>query len=209
MNLKVKVCGLRDPGNIRELVVAGVDYIGFIFYKKSPRYAADELAPGMVDDIPPGIKKIGVFVNEDSDRVIATSRRYGLDGIQLHGNETIEQCRRIRNSGFWVIKALHIGEKTDFSHAKSFLADVDYFLFDTNTPFFGGSGIAFDWGVLGEYGLSKPFFLSGGIGIEMAEKIRALNIPQLHAVDINSRFEISPGLKDIQMIKSFTERLKK
>jgi len=208
MTIKLKVCGMRNAANIGELVKARPDYIGFIFYKKSPRYAGDELKPESAGLVPENIKKIGVFVNEDVQTVIETARKYGLEGVQLHGNESPEECRQVAAAGFLAIKALQIEPGFDFNLAKEYERDVDYFLFDTKSSGFGGSGVAFDWNILEQYDLDVPFFLSGGVEESMADEINRLTHSRLYGIDINSRFETSPGIKDIRKIRAFKEKLR-
>ena len=208
MDYKLKVCGMKDPGNIWEVVEFDPDYLGFIFYPSSPRYFDIHSDPETIRNIPAHIQKIGVFVNEHPEVIISLAEKFQLQGIQLHGNETLEVCRLIKLAGYITIKAFAIDNNTDFSELKEFEDVVDYYLFDTKTPLFGGSGKTFDWQILNNYHIQKPYFLSGGISLEHAGEIRNLTGYPIHAIDINSRFEIQPGLKDVEKIKDFKEKLR-
>jgi phosphoribosylanthranilate isomerase len=199
--MKLKICGMRYPENIVEIAGLQPDYLGFIFYEKSPRYAGD-LAPEVVRALPASILKTGVFVNATAKFIAETTEKYRLDLIQLHGNEPPETClalRKIRP----VIKAISVAAATDIATASAYQNAVDYFLFDTKTPLFGGSGTQFDWSALEAYTDDTPFFLSGGIGADDAERLKTLQHPQLYAIDVNSRFETAPGMKDAVALRKF------
>jgi phosphoribosylanthranilate isomerase len=208
MNVKLKVCGMREAGNIAEIAGVGTDYIGFIFYPESPRYVGDNFNVKVVASIPSNIKKIGVFVDESVDRVLATGKKYELQGFQLHGKESPEYCGLLKDAGFIVIKAFAIDENMDFEILQPYKPVADYFLFDTKTPKHGGSGKTFDWEILKGYDNSKPFFLSGGIDAGHIPEIGRLAGLNLHAIDINSRFELKPGLKDAVKISEFLRELR-
>jgi phosphoribosylanthranilate isomerase len=152
---------------------------------------------------------VGVFVNEEVDKILSTAKKYQLDAIQLHGKESIETCQKIKDSGLICIKAFSIEKEIDFEATKAYESYVDYFLFDTKTSAHGGSGQKFDWTMLDKYVGETPFFLSGGISYEDVLKIKHLTHPKLYSLDINSRFEIEPGLKDIQVVKHFFDQMKK
>lgn len=196
---------MKYSGNIRELSSLPVDYMGFIFYEKSPRYVGDMDLPAV--NLPPSILKTGVFVDESIDKMLACIDKYHLDVVQLHGRETPETCRYMRSQGVKVIKVFSIEEKEDFSQCQACTGACDYFLFDTKTPQHGGSGRQFDWAVLQHYRENVPFFLSGGIGADDAEKLRSFNHPAYYGIDLNSRFEIQPGLKDIRLLKQFLKQV--
>jgi phosphoribosylanthranilate isomerase len=153
--------------------------------------------------VPPNIQKVGVFVNASEEVIFDKIREYDLQAVQLHGDESLDFCRKIKNKGIKVIKAFSIGETGDFKKLNLYENTCDYFLFDTKTSLYGGSGNKFDWKMLSAYTGSTPFFLSGGIAPEDAESIKRLNFPQLFAVDLNSRFETSLGIKDIDKIYQF------
>jgi len=204
--MKLKVCGLKHEHNIKDLIQLPIDYIGFIFYKKSPRFVEENLSFDFVSSIPKYIKKTGVFVNESSSFISDHIAHYNLDMIQLHGNESPELCAELKPY-VKVIKAFQIQDGFDFKQLESYLTVVDYFLFDSATANYGGSGKSFNWQILKNYKYNIPFFLSGGISEEHIEEIKQLNIPQLVAIDINSKFEIEPGLKNTEQVKQFILKL--
>ncbi len=209
MKYKLKVCGMKDPVNIRELISLDIDFVGFIFYGGSPRYAG-RLPPGIIDEIPDKIKKTGVFVDGNPCMVTQTAQKYKLDFIQLHGDESPEYCRRIRNDlkDTGIIKAFGIEDAIDNDLMKTYTEAADYFLFDTRSEQHGGSGKAFNREILQDYQLNIPFFLSGGLDETILNEIRDINLPQLYALDINSRFETAPGVKDISRIEKFIRKLR-
>lgn len=205
--LKVKVCGMKFPENIKEVVALEPDMIGFIFYPKSPRYA-EPLDLKALESIPPSIKKIGVFVNEDLENILTEVYKYKLDGVQLHGTEMVKMCIDLRDTGLIIIKAFPIAEAFNFKVTNHYEGVCDYFLFDTKTDVFGGSGTKFDWKMIREYNGQTPFILSGGIALDDVDDILDIEHPKMVGVDLNSRFEFSPGLKDIHKLKRFIHRLK-
>ncbi|MEJ5996287.1 phosphoribosylanthranilate isomerase [Pedobacter sp. Du54] len=204
MKLKLKVCGMKHAANIAAVAELHPDYLGFIFYPKSPRFIS-EVSAELIKYIPSSIKTTGVFVGEDIETVKAYIFKYNLKAVQLHGKENTEYCKEIKLTGVELIKAFGITEDFDFSQLVSYLNVVDYFLFDTQTPQHGGSGKVFDWRVLENYTLDKPYFLSGGIDLEHIGKLKEISDKRLYAVDINSKFELEPGLKDVKRIKEFVE----
>ena len=204
--MKLKVCGLKDRENILQVLEHKPDYIGFIFYNKSLRYAGKELDADFIQNIS-SAKKVGVFVNESEINILDKVSRFCLDYVQLHGNETPEFCKQIQQY-VPVIKAFGIGENFNFSSLDVYKDMCDYFLFDSSSKEYGGSGKAFNWNKLKEYNLEKPFFLSGGIDLQNINEIQNLTIPQLIAVDVNSCFEIEPGMKDTGKIKELTTKIK-
>lgn len=197
--MKIKVCGLRDSENIRSVAALNPDYMGFIFYKNSPRFASDVSAE-ILTGIPAGIGKTAVFVNESAENIDKLINEYNFNFIQLHGDESPDFCRVFR-SKITVIKAFGITPDFDFDRLKDYVNKVDFFLFDTKTDIYGGSGNTFDWSVLNEYKLDVPFFLSGGISPDNISEIESIRHPQLYGVDLNSRFEDSPGVKNITQLK--------
>lgn len=207
--MKLKVCGMRDSQNIRELTMLKPDYIGFIFYSASPRNVGEVLSRSVLQEIPNGIKKVGVFVNASLHEIKWQIKMYGFDVIQLHGEETSEFTADVKNLGIQVIKAFSIGgEDFDASQLEPYKKHVDYFLFDTRSKLKGGSGEAFDWTRLKKvYDNEMPFFLSGGISLKNIANLKTLKGMNLHAIDINSKFEISPGLKDLEMIQEFKDQI--
>ena len=205
MKLALKICGMREPHNIAEVATLAPDYMGFIFYDRSPRYVGT-LSHEILRSLPDSVRKVGVFVNPSADYAEKTIERYGLDLVQLHGNETVEVCRSIREK-CPVIKAFRLRQETDLNLVGNYVDVCDYFLFDTPTEEFGGSGCRFNWAILEKFESPLPFFLSGGIGPDDVERIRAFGHPALKAVDVNSRFEIGPGLKNVASLRKFIHDL--
>ncbi|MEJ2880070.1 phosphoribosylanthranilate isomerase [Pedobacter sp. GR22-6] len=210
MTAQLKVCGMKLPDNILALASLQPNYIGFIFHRPSKRFI-DGLTPSFVKDLPPGIKKVGVFVDEELHKVAEMALLYGLEAIQLHGKEPVKYCMALKGllaeTGIELIKAFGVDEHFDFSVLAAYASCVAYFLFDTQTPDHGGSGKQFDWKLLRGYQLDKPYFLSGGIGPEHVAALKAINDPRLYAIDVNSKFELAPGLKDIDRLKIFKTQL--
>lgn len=202
--MKWKVCGMREVENIREVALLNPDYMGFIFYEKSPRNFTTSKDIFPFDSLK-NIKKTGVFVNASLTFIQERVALYQLNAIQLHGDETPEMCAAIQQQGLEVIKAFGIDEGFDFAHLKSFKKVCDYFLFDTKGISYGGNGKTFDWKLLEEYDNEVPLFLSGGLETEHLEKIKELSWLNIYALDINSRFEVSPGKKDLNKIIAFKE----
>jgi phosphoribosylanthranilate isomerase len=201
----VKVCGMRDRDNIRMVASFLPDYMGFIFYPESPRFVGNDFT--VPEDLPHSIRKVGVFVNESSDNILVKARHAGLDAIQLHGNESAEECNALRSAGFTVIKVFSIGEHFDFSVTKSYAPSVDFFLFDTKGRYYGGNANTFDWDILKRYDQEVPFFLSGGISPENVECVKPLRDMNLYALDVNSGVEDMPGVKSPDKLKSLFSRL--
>ncbi|MEO6851497.1 MAG: phosphoribosylanthranilate isomerase [Mucilaginibacter sp.] len=198
--MKIKICGLKHPNNIAHVAALSPDYVGFICYAPSPRYAA-ELQLETLAALHAGIQKTAVFVNEDAETITKLIDTYNFDAIQLHGNENPEFCRLFKDK-VTVIKAFGVDKGFDFGRLNAFVGSVDYFLFDTKTEKHGGSGQAFDWSLLDNYKLDIPFFLSGGLSLDNLHEVRSIKHPQFYGVDLNSRFEIEPGLKDIDKLKA-------
>lgn len=203
-NYIIKVCGMTDGENIRQTEQLGVDFIGFIFYPRSPRFLFE-----MPTYLPVRSRRIGVFVNESKDNILMYADRFGLDYIQLHGNESPEFCHNLQAAGMKLIKAFSIATPRDLSSVSAYEGLCQYYLFDTKTPQYGGSGNQFDWTLLNRYTGNTPFLLSGGINQYSATAIRNFHHPRMAGVDINSRFESSPGLKDIGRIQTFIRELRR
>lgn len=195
---------MKYPDNIRDLALLPIDFMGIIFYNKSPRFIGES---DVMEIIPANIRRVGVFVNAEIHYIVQMTGRYNLDIIQLHGNESPDFCKEL-NKSTPVIKAFSIANSSDFEQTKQYEDIVNYFLFDTKTPQYGGSGQKFDWNILNEYKGNTPFFLSGGISIDDIHRIKEIKHPQLYGLDLNSRFETEPGLKDIQLLKQFIKELK-
>jgi phosphoribosylanthranilate isomerase len=204
--MKLKICGMKYQENILDVAALSPDYMGFIFYENSPR-SIDTYIP----DIPKSIKKVGVFVNESLENVKKKAAQYNLNTVQLHGHEAPEFCRKLKNEGLEIIKVFSIRNEFDFSRLSAYEPFIDFFLFDTKGPNPGGNGFCFDWSVLQEYNSNKPYFLSGGIGVEQLESLKKFKnstaAKQCYAIDINSKFELKPGLKDDIKLKNFIKQL--
>jgi phosphoribosylanthranilate isomerase len=205
----LKICGMKH--NIAEVAKLQPDYLGFIFYEKSPRFF-----DGEIPSLPQGIKKVGVFVDATIDEILTTFEKYNLDVIQLHGNETKEFVLTLNMylrlkfwDGYEVWKVFPVDDSFDFSNTRDFVKKVDAFLFDTKGDNHGGNGKTFNWEVLKNYKYETPFLLSGGIGLEEVDELKELlktDLP-IHAIDVNSKFEIEPGLKNIEDLKRFKNEL--
>jgi phosphoribosylanthranilate isomerase len=198
--LKIKVCGMRELENIIQLKELNPDYLGFIFHPKSPRYV-ETIDKSLLSLLQP-IKKTAVFVDATLNEVTSILKKYYFEAIQLHGNESPDYCNEIKKEGLEVIKAFGIHEDFDWKLLEPYLDVVDYFLFDTYTESHGGSGKTFNWEVLKNYPFEKPYFLSGGIGPENIESALTIQDERLYGLDLNSKFEDSPGLKNIELLKT-------
>lgn len=201
----IKVCGMREAENIREVERLGIDLMGFIFWPKSSRYVSK-----CPDYLPQQVKRVGVFVDEDPEEVKRLADNYSLDYIQLHGHETPEVISYLRTSASphpRMIKAFNIATEEDLSQTLPYEGLADLFLFDTKGQSVGGNGVKFNWDVLDAYQGSTPFLLSGGIGPDDAAQVNAFRHPKCIGIDLNSRFELSPGLKDIAKLKEFIYNL--
>ncbi len=200
--MKLKVCGMRNSENIKGLLELRPDYVGFIFYEKSARYVGDFFDENWVEDFPSNTKKVGVFVNAPLAKILEKVKKYKLDFVQLHGEELPDFCKNLQSKGVNIIKAFGVDEHFHFSQLNNYKQYCDYFLFDTKGPEKGGNGIAFNWEILKKYDNIKPFFLAGGIGLETINTVLELKNLNIHAIDVNSKFELSPGQKDIEAIES-------
>lgn len=209
---KLKVCGMKYPENTLAVATLHPDYMGFIFYDKSPRYFKGE-----IPDLPAEIRKTGVFVHSSVVEITAKVNQYHLQAVQLHGGEPAEFCRELRDAlpGMEIIKVFSVKDEFDFRQLLPFENTADYFLFDTKGKQPGGNGYAFDWRLLKDYPSGKPYFLSGGIGLEEADKVLDfLNNPEYqkvsslcYAIDVNSRFETEPGFKNTEKLKEFKSKI--
>lgn len=209
--MKIKVCGNTDIGQVHLLDKLGVDYAGFIFYKQSPRYLGNKIAPDELREFPFSLKKTGVFVNADEETIMKAVENYGLDIVQLHGDETESFCKKISDH-IKVIKAIRLSNNSiNIDRTlKEYDEVCDYFLFDkANAGLYGGTGEKFNWNILEDVSIGKPFFLSGGINKNDVESLKHFKHPFFYGVDVNSRFEISPGIKDMTMAEEFVNQLKK
>ena len=192
----IKVCGMREPENIRAAEAAGTDWMGFILWPGSKRYVAQRPAY-----LPTRCKRVGVFVDAPLADVRQMTRDFALDIIQLHGHESAEYIKALH--GHTIVKAISVGNSRDLDICHSYDGLVDYFLFDTKCKTTGGSGRQFDWTMLDRYDGTTPFVLSGGIGPDDAERLKALHHPMLAGIDLNSRFETAPAIKDIALLRRF------
>ena len=229
--MKLKVCGMKYTENIQQIAELKPDYLGFIFYEKSKRNFE-----GIIPEFSKSIKKTGVFVNEYTEIVISLIEEYRLDAIQLHGDESVDYIKELKNqleksreikieenksikkkknqnyiskNKLEIIKVFGIKDEFNFDILQPYLDVVDFFLFDTKGKERGGNGVQFDWSVLENYPFQKPFFLSGGIGLQDVEEVQEItksNLP-IYALDVNSKFEIKPGLKNINEVKNFKNTL--
>jgi phosphoribosylanthranilate isomerase len=207
--MKLKVCGMRDSSNIQALVTLKPDFIGFIFYDKSPRFVGEKLDEREIKQIPASIKKVGVFVNASPDYIVNTAKQYDLQYVQLHGNELPDFCRILRQKGLNVIKAFSVNDSFNFAMLNNYKPFCDLFLFDTKGTQPGGNGVAFDWNILQKYDQQVPFLLSGGISLQNIDELMDLTVTiPVYGIDINSQFEIEPGLKDVSLIQKLVERIR-
>lgn len=225
-NLKIKVCGMRDADNIRAVAALGIDFLGFIFYPQSPRYTRKAIpetelmtntatASRRNDMVMRKPQRVGVFVDETPQAIIAHIHNDQLDYVQLHGHELPEMIDHLKRAvisdnhhSLKVIKAFSISKPDDLLQTKAYEGVADLFLFDTPTESYGGSGKKFDWQMLQAYDGHTPFLLSGGIGPEDIDRIRTFEHPQCIGIDLNSRFETAPGIKDVEALRRFTEKLR-
>ena len=191
---------MRDPHNIIAVSRLRPDFMGFIFYAPSPRYVGENFEmPATLDR---ATKRIGVFVNERNEVIVEKVKKHQLDLVQLHGDESVEQCLALKQAGIKVIKVFSVDDNMNFKVTHQYTDAVDYFLFDTRGKYYGGNAARFDWSMLSRYDQQKPFFLSGGIAPQHVEEIIALKDMNLAAIDVNSGVEISPALKDIKKIEA-------
>lgn len=206
--MKIKVCGMKYPDNIEHLSLIPIDYMGFIFYPKSLRYI-DKILPETILSQTKDILRVGVFVNEKIELIFSRIEKYKLDVIQLHGSEHPKYCSDLLRSfpNIKIIKAFSISSPNDLHSTKEYNSVCDFFLFDTKSTQYGGSGKKFDWSLMDFYTGELPFFLSGGISMEDVGKIKEIKHPKLYGLDLNSKFELEPGRKNIELIKEFIEEI--
>jgi phosphoribosylanthranilate isomerase len=206
--MQIKVCGITTMEQLLQLENSGADYAGFIFYSRSKRYVSNHFEKDLEKIRKTQIKKVGVFVDQNYEAIVKAIEDYGLHAIQLHGDETDEFCLELMGK-VKVIKVFRMGNDHNVdSLVAPFMEVCDYFLFDTDTSGYGGSGKKFNWGVLQNATIDKPFFLSGGIGPDDLANIQSFEHPYLHAIDVNSRFETEPGYKDMDKVADFIQKIK-
>lgn len=191
--LKVKICGMKYRDNIQDVLHLPIDFMGFIFYDRSKRYV-DELDLSVFAGST--AKKVGVFVNSPTEYILQKVREFELDGLQLHGSETPEQCAELKKTGRFVWKAFGVDAQFDFSVLEPYKDVIDAFLFDTKSPQHGGTGQTFPWEILGKYEGETPYLLSGGIGLENLSEALRIKDERLFGLDLNSKLETEPGLKN-------------
>lgn len=194
---------MREAVNIHEVEQSGADWMGFIFYPKSPRFVSEIPAY-----LPQKAKRVGVFVNEPKEIIIETASLFGLDFVQLHGNESPGFCNEMDRDRLKIIKSFRVGDKFPNEEVEPYYGKCDYFLFDAKTSLYGGSGKKFNWDILSDYRGETPFLLSGGIAPGDAEALKEFSHPKCIGIDINSRFEIAPAQKDARKIEQFISMLK-
>jgi phosphoribosylanthranilate isomerase len=205
--MKLKICGMKYPDNIQEVGTLLPDYMGFIFWEKSARYF-----DGTLPTLPQSIKKTGVFVNANKEEILEKITKYDLQAVQLHGHESVAFCQELKNTlanTIEIIKVFSVDSEFDFNQLEPFETVCDYFLFDTKGKLPGGNGTTFDWKVLEQYPSQKPFFLSGGIGldeIDLVKQILKSDLP-IYAIDVNSKFEIEAGLKNKEKLDRFKQKI--
>jgi phosphoribosylanthranilate isomerase len=231
----VKVCGMREPENIRDVAALGVDWIGFIFYPKSPRYVSQiRSRAGIIPDysvfmkheelsskelsskeMMRQVKRVGVFVDDMPQNIVTRAVNYELGIIQLHGSESVIMIDNLRSTlapsirkGIKFMKALSISTAEDILRYKEYEGHVDYFIFDTQTPLVGGSGNHFDWNMLDAYDGNTPFILSGGVGPDDAERVLSIRHPMFAGIDLNSQFETAPAVKNVDALKAFLAKIR-
>ena len=195
---------MKDSDNIRQVSALNPGYMGFIFYEPSPRYVGLDFE--ISKDFPASIKRVGVFVNQSETSVKETVKKHKLDYVQLHGDEPLPYCSKLKEEGIHVIKVFRVDEDFDFKLTRQFETVADFFLFDTKGKFYGGNSKPFDWGLLSKYNQALPFFLSGGINPDNIESIKKLSF-NIFAIDVNSGAESASGIKDVNKISEIINQL--
>lgn len=207
--MKIKICGMKFPKNILEIGALQPDFMGFIFYPKSKRFVGDNFSSKSLEKLPSTIEKVAVFVNENVNQIIEIQKQFSFDFVQLHGNETVAECEILKENNIKIIKVFSVDNYFNFNDVVAYENVCDYFLFDTKTPKYGGSGKTFDWELLENYTLSKPFILSGGLSIHNIGKIKYANYPMLVGLDFNSRLEDSNTKKITEEVSELIEKIRR
>ena len=210
--MKLKVCGMRDPANILEIAhEIKPDFMGFIFYAGSKRFVLPHIEDKAttIYALPKEIARVGVFVNHPLHEVIGLVLRYKLAYVQLHGDEDVIYCKKLKAQNIRVIKVFRVNDTLPVSAIEAFSDTVDYFLFDTKASDYGGTGKVFDWSILANYPVEKPFLLSGGLNLQNIEGILKAPMPYLYGIDVNSHFEVEPGLKDLDALRALRKLMPK
>lgn len=206
--MRLKICGMREAENIRQLLTLQPDYMGFIFYEKSSRFVGEELDEELLKSFPFTTRKVGVFVNSTASHILEMYKKYKLDYVQLHGEELPDFCKNLKHKGINVIKAFSIDVDFNFGKLQNYKPYCDFFLFDTKGEQRGGNGKSFDWSLLDKYDNEKPFFLAGGIDLENVHNALKITDLKIHSLDVNSKFEITPALKNIDMLEELMNIIK-
>lgn len=199
---------MRETENIRQVLALQPDYMGFIFYEKSSRFVGDELDENLLKSFPFTTRKVGVFVNATAAYILDMYKKYELDYVQLHGEELPDFCKNLKHKGVNIIKAFSVDKDFNFGKLQNYKPYTDFFLFDTKGDQKGGNGTTFDWSILNEYDNEKPFFLAGGIDSENAHQAMEIKGLKIYSLDVNSKFEISPGLKNIEKLEELMNIIK-
>jgi phosphoribosylanthranilate isomerase len=207
-DMMIKVCGMKRPDNIADVASLAPMLMGFIFHSASPRDASG-LDPEIVKSLPGFVHPVAVTVNRTTSEILDITSRYGIKIVQLHGSESPEQCKALKEHGLTVFKAVGVGPTIDWAEYEPYVGIIDMFVFDTKSPSHGGTGRKFDWHLLDGYSLATPYLLSGGIGPDDIEAIKESMRPGMAGIDINSRFETSPGEKNIRALVNFIVSLRK
>ncbi|WP_395045106.1 phosphoribosylanthranilate isomerase [Flavobacterium sp.] len=206
--MKVKICGMFFLDNIYKISALNPDFMGFIFYPKSKRYVGNDFSFEMIKDVPKTINKVAVFVNESIEKVLKIHESFDFDFVQLHGEESVDYCKEIKQSNIKIIKAFQIDEKLDFSNLKEYESSCEYFLFDTKSDNYGGSGRSFNWQLLLNYKLQTPFFISGGLGLQNIVQILEFKHPKFEVIDFNSQIEDDNYIKNIEKTTELLLKIK-
>ena len=209
--MRIKVCGLTNANQVRQLNDLGIEFAGFNFYPRSPRYVYKSMPATAIKKLRGKINKVGIFVNEEPEELLRTVDECGLYLVQLHGDESPRYCEKISNY-ISVIKVFRLNENDNIAwKIKDYYDAADMFMFDTESTSYGGTGKKFDWKILQDQQINKPFFLAGGISAKDVGGLQNLSkekvAKDLFAIDINSKFEIAPGIKDIDLVKAFHKKL--
>lgn len=199
---------MRETKNVRQLLALQPDYMGFIFYEKSSRFVGAELDEELLKSFPFTTRKVGVFVNATTAYILEIYKKFELDYVQLHGEELPDFCKNLKHKGVNIIKAFSIDKDFNFGKLQNYKPYCDFFLFDTKGEKIGGNGTTFDWSILEKYDNEKPFFLAGGIDLKDAHNALEIKDLKIHSLDVNSKFEISPALKDIDKIEELMSIIK-
>lgn len=207
-DMLIKVCGMRDPENIRAVASLTPMLMGFIFYEQSPRYAGN-LDPEVVSELPSFVRPVALFVNSTAEKIDEITNRYGIKVVQLHGDESPQFCQKLRDRGLIVLKAVPVSDIESLQALEAYHGAVDGFVFDSPSEKRGGSGKKFDWAILENYHGSTPYLLGGGIGPDDVDEIISAMRPGMAGIDINSRFESSCAIKDISLLTRFILSLRK